>query len=69
MCEITRSKNKVVDGEVERFTIVGSVEADPINGKLSNVSPLAQALLDRKEGDVVTVNVDDPYEVKVLSIE
>lgn len=69
MCEITRSKNKVVDGEVERFTIVGSVEADPINGKLSNVSPLAQALLDRKEGDIVTVNVDDPYEVKVLAIE
>jgi transcription elongation factor GreA len=69
MCEITRVKGKVVDGEEEKFTIVGSVEADPINGKLSNVSPLAQAILDRKEGDIVTVNVDDPYEVKILSIE
>ena len=69
MCEITRVKGKVVDGEVEEFTIVGSVEADPLHGKLSNVSPLAQALLDRKEGDIVTVNVDEPYEVKVLSIK
>ena len=53
----------------EKYTIVGSVEADPLNGKLSNVTPLAQALMDKKSGDEVTVNVDSPYTVKILSIE
>jgi len=53
----------------EKYTIVGSVEADPLNGKLSNVTPLAQALMDKKSGDEVMVNVDSPYTVKILSIE
>lgn len=55
--------------EEETFNIVGSVEADPVNGKLSNVSPLAKAMLDHEEGDVVRVDVDEPYEVKILSIK
>lgn len=55
--------------EEETFTIVGSVEADPDNGKLSNVSPLAQAMLEAKVGDVVTVNVEKPYEVKIIAIK
>lgn len=53
----------------ETYTIVGSVESDPLNGKLSNVTPLAQALMDKKSGDEVTVNVDSPYMVKILNIE
>ncbi len=55
--------------EEETFRIVGSPEADPDNGKLSNVSPLAQALLERKVGDVVTVKVKSPYEVEILKIK
>lgn len=56
--------------EVETYTIVGSVEADPFNGKLSNVTPLAVALLDSKVGATVTVtNVDKPYKVKVLALK
>lgn len=55
--------------EEETFVIVGSVEADPDNGKLSNVSPLAQAMLEAKEGDTVEVNVESPYQVKVLKIK
>lgn len=54
--------------EEETFTIVGSVEADPDNGKLSNVSPLAQAMMETKVGQVVTVKVDQPYNVKILKI-
>jgi transcription elongation factor GreA len=54
--------------EVETYTIVGSVEADPLNGKLSNVSPLAAALLEHKAGEVVTVFVDVPYDVKIEKI-
>lgn len=50
------------------YKIVGSVEADPLNGLLSNVTPLAEAILDRKVGDRVTVNVDKPYDVEILNI-
>lgn len=50
------------------YTIVGSVESDPLNGKLSNVTPLAMAILDQKIGTTVTVNVDQPYDVKIISV-
>ena len=50
------------------YRIVGSVEADPLNGLLSNVTPLAEAIMDRRVNDVCTVNVDVPYEVKILKI-
>lgn len=50
------------------YKIVGSVEADPLNGLLSNVTPLAEAILDHKVNDVCTVNVDNPYDVKILKI-
>jgi len=41
--------------EPEVFRIVGPAEADPVNGKVSNESPLGQALLGRRVGDMVTV--------------
>ena len=47
-----------VDGEdgVETFTIVGSTEARPSNGRISNESPVGRALLGRKKGDKVVVH-------------
>lgn len=39
----------------EEYTIVGSTEADPVNHKISNVSPVGKALLDRRAGDTVKV--------------
>jgi len=54
--------------EEEKLTIVGSVEADPLHGKLSNVTPLATALLDHRANDEVTVMVDVPYKVRILAI-
>ena len=42
------------DGE-EVYHIVGPAEADPANGKVSNESPLGQALWGRRVGEVVTV--------------
>lgn len=53
---------------VDKYTIVGTVESDPLNGKLSNEAPLAVALLDHKINDVVTVFVQHPYKVKILNI-
>lgn len=56
--------------EEETYTIVGSVEADPFNGKLSNATPLAMALLDSKVGSTVKVmGIEEPYEVKILSLK
>lgn len=56
------TKNKLT------YKIVGSVEADPLNGLLSNVTPLAEAIMDHKVNDVCTVSVDNPYDVKILKI-
>ena len=44
------------DEEVE-YTRVGSAEADPMNFKISNESPVGSALIGKKVGDVVEVAV------------
>ena len=46
------------DEEVE-YTIVGSAEADPMNFKISNESPVGEALLGKRIGDVVEVTVPE----------
>jgi len=43
------------DGKIEQFTIVGSAEVNPVEGKISNESPVGKALLGRKIGDEVEV--------------
>ena len=51
---------KVMDyefDEVVEYTIVGSAEADPMNFKISNESPVGSALIGKKVGDVVEVAV------------
>jgi transcription elongation factor GreA len=56
------------DGK-ESFTIVGSAEAKPADGRISNESPVGRALLGHKKGEEVTVTVpagDTKY--KILSI-
>ena len=44
------------DGEPETYHIVGSTEADPRSGRISNESPLGRALLGYRVGDEVIVN-------------
>lgn len=44
------------DGKTVVYTVVGSVEADPLEGKISDESPIGQALLGRKVGDTVTID-------------
>lgn len=41
--------------ELEAFTIVGSTEANPFEGKISNESPVGSSLLDKQKGDVIKV--------------
>ncbi len=55
--------------EEETYQIVGSTEADPLNGKVSNETPLSQAILGSKVGDVVNVEVAKPYKVEIISIK
>lgn len=43
------------DGEEESYTIVGSAEADPFEGKISNDSPIAKSLIGREIGEKVTI--------------
>ena len=57
------------DHEVDTYTIVGTNEADPFENKISNESPLVQAVLGLKKGAVATVLCDSGnYEVKVIDI-
>lgn len=54
----------------EEFTIVGSTEADPIGHKISNVSPVGRALLERRIGEVVKVTAPAGIiEYKILRIK
>jgi transcription elongation factor GreA len=57
-----------VDGDEDEFVIVSSVEADPMQGKISNESPVGKALLGAKVGDVVTVSSTIKSTYKILEI-
>ena len=57
------------DEETDTYYIVGRTEADPFENKISNESPIAQAILGKKAGDVATVKCDsDDYQVKIVEI-
>lgn len=43
------------NGKKVTYTIVGPVEADPLEGKISNESPIGAALMGKKAGDKVTI--------------
>lgn len=45
------------DGRVKEYSIVGTREADALNGKISDESPIGKALLGHREGEQVTVEL------------
>ena len=60
----------VGDHEQDTYTIVGSTEADPFENKISNQSPIAQAIMGKKVGDIAKVaSPNGEYEVKILNIK
>ena len=66
----TVSIKYVDDDEEDEYKIVGSQEADPFESKISNESPIAQALFDHKVGDVVTVeSPNGSYEIEIVDIK
>ena len=57
------------DEDEEVYSIVGALEADPFENKISNESPIGKAIMDRKVGDVISV--DSPngsYDIKIVKI-
>ena len=44
------------NGKAVVYTVVGPVEADPLEGKVSNESPIGQALMGKAVGDTVTIS-------------
>ncbi|MDR0825711.1 MAG: transcription elongation factor GreA [Mycoplasmataceae bacterium] len=54
----------------ETYEIVGEVEADAINNKISNRSPLAKAIMGKTVGAVVEIHgIEQPYKIKITEIE
>lgn len=62
-------RNKTDGDEPVIYTIVGSTEADPLDQKISNESPVGKALLGKKKGD--TIDVSTPagaFKYEVLKV-
>lgn len=59
----------VEDGDADEYKIVGSMEADPFENKISDESPIGASLSGKKVGDVVKVpSPNGDYEVKIVKI-
>lgn len=61
--ELKTGSKKVV------YTVVGPVEADPLEGKISNESPIGEALFGKKVGDSVTISTpkgDVSYDIVAI---
>jgi transcription elongation factor GreA len=60
---------KVADLPETTYTIVGSLEADPINNKISNESPIGRGIIGSKKGKTVTVKTETGRDVKVKIVD
>lgn len=66
----SRVELKGKDGKKKQFQVVGTVEADPLEGKISDESPLGRAVMGKKEGDeveIVTPAETTTYKVAKIS--
>lgn len=60
----------IVDDSIDTYKIVGSMEADPFENKISNESPIARALLNKKINDIVTVeSPEGKYDIELIEIK
>ena len=60
----------VDDEETDEYKIVGSQEADPFSSKISNESPIAKAILNKKVGDIVEVeSPNGVYKIEITGIK
>lgn len=60
----------VDDADEEVYSIVGSMEADPFENKISNESPLGKAIIGKKQGDVLDVSSPTgSYQIKIVKVD
>lgn len=58
------------DGDEETYTIVGSAEADPFEGKISNDSPMAKSLIGKeKDAEIMVATPGGEFKVKIIKVE
>ena len=58
------------EDETDEYQIVGSQEADPFMSKISNESPIAKALMNKKVGDIVEVeSPNGVYKIEIIDIK
>lgn len=62
----SRVKLRGHDGKTKEFQVVGTVEADPLSGKISDESPIGRALLGKKVGD--SVEIKTPIETATYKL-
>lgn len=66
----TVSIKYVDDDDTDEYKIVGSQEADPFMSKISNESPIAKAILNKKVGDIVEVeSPNGVYKIEITKIK
>jgi len=60
-----------IDGQKDQFVVVGTLEANPAIGKISNESPVGRALLGHKVGDeiIIPAPVEMKYKIKGIKYE
>lgn len=63
-----RVKLVEASGEEDEFLVVGTLEANPSLGHISNESPIGKALLGKKEGDEVVINSPNKLVYKIKSV-
>ncbi|MFA6524662.1 MAG: transcription elongation factor GreA [Patescibacteria group bacterium] len=68
---VVGSKIKISSDNLESvYTIVGSNEADPSNGRISNESPIGKAFLGKKVGDIVEVKIPQGFkQFRIIEID
>ncbi len=59
---------KIDNYDKQQFTIVGSLEADPMNGRISNESAIGKGIIGSKKGQVLTIKTEIGKEVEVTII-
>lgn len=60
---------KLKNHDTKEFQVVGTVEADPLNGKISDESPIGQALMGKQVGDAVEIKTPaETQTYKIISI-
>ena len=59
----------IEDEDEEEYSIVGSMEADPFENKISNESPIGRAIMNKKVGDIISVeSPNGSYDIKIVKI-